>query len=124
MEFLFQRGAGGGDLGEEFFVFGQEVVHVARAGVRVVRVLEVEVIVGRFDLVDRNALGLLIFYPVVPPSFLRLELLNTDRFALVVAFGTRRIWVLVIPDFGCGLAFSEEEEIRANTGVGIEDAIG
>ena len=50
MEFLFQRGAGCGDLGEELFVFGQEVVHVAGAGVGVVRVLEVEVEVTGLDL--------------------------------------------------------------------------
>ena len=50
VEFLFQRGAGGGDLGEELFVFGQEVVHVAGAGVGVVRVLEVEVEVAGLDL--------------------------------------------------------------------------
>lgn len=37
MEFLFQGGASGGDLGEEPFVFGQEVVHVAGAGVGVER---------------------------------------------------------------------------------------
>jgi hypothetical protein len=38
LEFLFQRGAGVGDLGEEFFVFGQQVIEIAGAGVGVVRV--------------------------------------------------------------------------------------
>ena len=38
MKFLFQRGAGGGDLGEELFVFRQEVIEIAGAGVGVVRV--------------------------------------------------------------------------------------
>ena len=104
MEFLLQRGAGGGDLGEELFVFGQEVVHVAGAGVGVVRVLEVEVEVAGLDLVDGDAPGLLVFHAAnrlrAPPRSLRLELLDADGFALVVALGAGRIGVLVIPDLG------------------------
>ena len=107
MEFLFQRGAGGGDLGEELFVFGQEVVHVAGAGVGVVRVLEVEVEVAGLDLVDGDAPGLLVFHAgleavffLAPPGALGLELLDADGFALVVALGAGRIGVLVIPDVG------------------------
>src|SRR5439155_5143917 len=49
VKLLFQCGAGGSDLGEEFFIFQQKVVHVTGAGVGVVRVLEVEVIVAGFD---------------------------------------------------------------------------
>ena len=56
-----QRTARLGDLGEELFVFGQEVVHVAGAGVGVVRVLEVEVEVAGLDVVDGDAPGLLVF---------------------------------------------------------------
>src|SRR5216110_2491157 len=44
--------------------------------------------------------------------------------ALVVALGARRIWVFVIPEFGRGLTLGEEEEIGADTGVGIEYAVG
>ena len=110
MEFLFQRGAGRGDLGEELFVFGQEVVHVAGAGVGVVRVLEVEVEVAGLDLVDGDAPGLLVFHAgleavlfLAPPGPLGLELLDADGFALVVALGAGRIGVLVVPDLGGGL---------------------
>jgi hypothetical protein len=133
VEFLFQCGAGLGDLGEEFFVFRQEVVHVTGAGVGVVGVFEVEVEVARFDLVDGDTPSLLVFltFAVVagfvrlsPPLFLRLELLDADGFALVVALGTGRIGMLVIPDFFRGRAFGEEEEVGADAGVGIEDAVG
>ena len=61
MEFLFQRGAGGGDLGEELFVFRQEVVHVSGAGVGTMWVLEVEVKVSSLDGFDRDAPCLLVF---------------------------------------------------------------
>ena len=40
-ELRLQLPTRGGDLGEELFVFGQEVVHIAGAGVGVVRILEV-----------------------------------------------------------------------------------
>ena len=126
-----QLPAGGGDLGEEFFVFGQEVVNVAGAGVGVVRVLEVEVEVAGLDGVDRDAPGLLVFHAgfeavffIAPPGALGLELLDADGFALVVALGAGRIGVLVIPDVGGGRAFGEEEEVGADAGVGIEDAVG
>ncbi len=131
MEFLFQRGAGGGDLGEELFVFGQEVVHVAGAGVGVVRVLEVEVEVAGLDGVDGDAPSLLVFHAgfeavglISPPGFDGIEFLNADGLTLVVALGAGRIGVLVIPDVGGGRAFGEEEEVGADAGVGIEDAVG
>ena len=56
------RGAGLRDLSEEFFVFGQEVVDVAGAGVGVVRVLEVEVEVAGLDRVDGDAPSLHVFH--------------------------------------------------------------
>lgn len=131
MEFLFQRGAGGGDLGEELFVFGQEVVHVAGAGVGVVRVLEIEVEVAGLDGVDGDAPGMLVFHAgfeavlfLAPPGALGIELFNPDGFAFVVALGARRIRVLVIPDVGGGRALGEEEEVGADAGVRIEDAVG
>ena len=124
VEFLFQRVARGGDLGEELFVFRQKMVHVAGAGVGIVRVLEVEVEVASLDLLGGHAPSLLIFYTVIPPRALALELLDADWFALVVALGAGRIWVLVIPDFGGGLAFGEEEKVGADAGVGIKDAVG
>ena len=131
MEFLLQSGARLRDLGEELFVFGQKVVHVAGAGVGAVRVLEVEVEVAGLDRVDRDAPGLLVFHAgfeavglVAPPKALALEFLDADGFALVVALGAGRIGVLVIPDVGGGRAFGEEEEVGADAGVGIEDAVG
>ena len=50
VEFLFQPRAGFGDLGEELFLFGQEVVHIAWAFVGIVRVLEIEIEVAGLDL--------------------------------------------------------------------------
>ena len=130
MELPFQRGASGGDLGEEFLVFGEELVHVTRAGIGVVRVLEVEVEVAGLDRVDGDAPGLLVFHAgleavlfIAPPGALALELLDADRFAFVVALRAGRIGVLVIPDFLRGRALGEEEEVGADAGVGIEDAV-
>src|SRR6185312_11016788 len=40
------------------------------------------------------------------------------------ALGTLRIGVLVVPDFGGGLALGEEEQVGLDTGVRIEDAVG
>ena len=99
MEFLFQRGAGFGNLREELFVFGQKVVHVAGASVRVIRILEVEVEVAGLDLVDGDAPCLFALDALLPPLSLRLEFLNADRLALVVALGAGRIRMLVVPDF-------------------------
>ena len=118
------------DLGEELFVFGQEVVHVAGAGVGVVRVLEVEVEVPGLDLVDGNAPGKLAFLALAllsrfaPPLFLDIEFLDTDRFGFVVALHAGRIGVFVIPDVLGRLAFGEEQEVGLDAGVGGEDAVG
>ena len=106
MEFLFQLRTGLRYLGEELFVFGQEVVHIAGAVVWVVGVLEVEVEAAGLDLGDGNTPGLLVFHAgleavlfLAPPGALAFELLNADGLALVVALGAGRIGVLVIPDF-------------------------
>ncbi len=106
------------------------MVHVAGAGVRVVRILEVEVIVAGLDLVDGDAPGLLILHTggeairfIAPPGLLRLELLDADGFTLVIALGTRRIGVLVVLDLGGGLTFGEEQEVGTDAGVGVEHAV-
>lgn len=133
MEFLFQLGAGLGDLGQQLFILGQQVVHIAGAVVGVVRVLEIEVEVAGLDRVDGNAPGLLILLALAvrpflvglaPPLALGLELLDADRLALVVALGAGRIGMLVVPNFRCRRALGEEEQVRADAGVRIEDAVG
>jgi len=97
VEFLFQRGAGGGDLGEELFILGQEVVHVAGAFVGVVRVFKVEVVVAGLDLLDGDTPGELVFNAgseaagfIAPPGALRFKLLDADGLALVVTLGAGR----------------------------------
>lgn len=106
MKLLLQLRAGGSDLAEELFVLGQEVLDVAGAFVRAVRVLEVEVEAVGADLLDGDAPGLGIFDAglervrfVAPPSAFGVEFLDADRLALVVALRAGRIRVLVIPDF-------------------------
>jgi len=101
------------------FVFGQQVIHVAGAGVADMRVFEVEIVVARLDLVDGDAPGLFVFRAMVPPSPFRLKLLDTDGFTLVVGLGAIRIRVLVIPDCRCGLSLGEEEKNRRSHGSGI-----
>src|ERR1019366_10586420 len=75
--------------------------------------------------------GLLIFHArseavflCTPPDTLTFKLLNSDGFAFVVALRTWRIRVLVIPDFGCRLVPSKEEQVGPDTGIRIEDAVG
>ena len=124
MQLGFQLRACGGDLREQFFVFRQQVVYVSRPSVDLVRVLEVEVVVPGFDLVDGHAPRLFVLLAFLPPGFLRLEFLNADRFAFVVALGARRIRMLVVPHLGGGLTFGEEKQVGANASVRIEDAVG
>src|SRR4029077_20501531 len=69
VDFLFQLRACVGNLAEELFVFGQEVVHVAGAGVEIVRILEVEVKVAGLNLVDGDAPSLLVFHPRLKAVF-------------------------------------------------------
>jgi hypothetical protein len=92
------------------------MVHVPETVVRIVRVLEVEVVVAGLNLVDGDAPGLLVFLAIVPPRSFRLELLDADRFAFVVALGAGRIRVLVVPDVGGRLAGVEEEQVGADAG--------
>ncbi len=130
VEFLFQPAARLGDLGEELFVFGQEVVHIARAVVGIVGVFEVEVIIAGLDLIERDApcefvlfAGLEAVCFVAPPCSLCLKLLYTNRFALIVALGAGRVRVLVVPDMLRLRSLGEEEKVGANAGVGIEELL-
>ena len=103
---MLQLRAGGSDLAEELFVLGQEVLDVAGAFVRAVRVLEVEVETVCAYLLGGYAPGVFVFDAALetvglaaPPRFLGVEFLDADRLALVVALRAGRIRVLVIPDF-------------------------
>ena len=109
MEFLLERGARLYDLREEIFIFGQQMVDFARSLVGLVRVFKVQVIIAGLNLVDGHTPSMLVLHAVIPPLALGLELLNADGFALVVALGTGRIRMLVIPDFGGGLALGEKK---------------
>src|SRR5688500_816338 len=100
------------------------MVHVPRTIIRVVRVLEIEIVITSFDLVDGDAPGLLILLPIVPPGFFLLELLDADRLALVVTLGTGRIRMLIVPDLAGRLAGIEEQKVGADAGVGIEYSVG
>lgn len=98
MEFLFQLGASFRDLGEDLFVFWQEVVHVTRTGVGIMRVFQVEIEVASLDLVDGDPPCVLVFYTgfeavgfATPPRFLGFEFLDADGFAFVIALGAKRI---------------------------------
>lgn len=124
VEFLLEQVPSLGDLSEECVVVREEVVDVSGFFLGFVGVLEVEVVSTGSDLVDADAPGLFALGAVGPPGFLGLEFLDADRFAFVVAFGAGRVGVLVVPDFGGGGSLGEEEEVGADTGVGVEDAVG
>ena len=107
MEFLLQRCARLGDLEEELFVFGQKVVHVAKAGIGVVRVLEVDVETARLNLGDGDTPSAFVFHTGgeavglgAPPGFEWIKFFDANGFAFVVAWprrdtgarNTRRPW--------------------------------
>ena len=101
-----------------------------------VRVADVEVVVARDDVIDADFPGLLgleagfeAVFLGAPPVDLGLELLEAHGLGLVVADDALRVGVLVEPDFlGGGLLalglLGEEEDVRLDAGVGIEDAVG
>jgi len=96
-----------------------------------VGILEVEVEASGLDVVDGDAPGLLGFlagleavFLGAPPLFLGVELGDADGFGLVVALGSGRVGMLVIPDGFGGGSFGEEEEVGLDAGVGSKDAIG
>src|SRR5690606_35515672 len=97
-------------------VFRQEVLDVAGTLVGAVWVLQIEVVVAGFDLVDGNAPGVFVFDAgleavglIAPPSLLGRKLLDADGLALVVALHARRIGVLVLPDLLRRRPFRKEE---------------
>ena len=107
------------------------MAHIAGAGIGGMRVFEVEVEVAGFELVDGDTPGLLVFHAggkavgfVAPPSALGLEFRDADGFALVVALGSGRIGMLVIPNLLGGRPLGEEQEVGADTGLGVEHAVG
>jgi len=76
------------------------VVHVAGAGVGVVRVLEVEVIIAGLDVVDGDTPGAFILLAALealgfraPPGAFSFEFLDADGLALVVTLGAGRVAV-------------------------------
>ncbi len=65
-----------------------------------------------------------LFVGLAPPFLFGFEFLDANGVGLVVALCALGIGVLVIPDFLGGLALGEKEEVGADAGIGIEDAVG
>ena len=87
-------------------------------------VLAVEVAAGREQLRSGDFPGPFIFLPIIPSFEATGEFLELDGLGLRIvlpAFGKR---LLVVPDFVCRMRSVEEHEIRWDTGVRGEDAVG
>jgi len=94
-------------------------------------IFDVEVVVARHDVGERHYPGLFILHTsgeavglVAPPADFGLEFLETHRFGFVVALDAFRVWMFVVPDMLGGFAFSEEQQIGLDAGIGREHAVG
>src|ERR1700733_12988123 len=92
------------------------------------RVLNVKVVTARLDFIDTDLPGELGFFPsfplrAAPPVDTALKVLEADRFRHRVGFLARRHAVLIEPDVLGRLALFEEQQIGADAGIGLEDAV-
>ena len=121
--------AQGGGLALGLVEFGQQfhgVAVVVRDGVRV---LEVEVIAARLHLIGSDPPCDFIFHPApslrtAPPVNAWLQMLDSDGLGHRVGFLAVGHAVLVKPDFLGRLALLKEQQVGADAGIGLEDAIG
>ena len=88
------------------------------------RVLDVQVVIARLDLVDGHAPGVLVLLAVLPPRLFQVELLDRDRPRLGVLLAVGGQGVLEIPDLLGRLALGEEEQVGVDAGIGGKDAVG
>ena len=109
------------------------MLHVPRAVVDPVGVLEVEIVIPSLDRIDRDPpsdLALLTLAVIsrlvrlAPPLLLSIKLLDPDRLGLVVTLGPSRIRMLVIPHLLGRSPLGKEKQIRADPRIRIEHAIG
>ena len=120
---MFQPVAGLLQVGHQELVVGEQLVGVGVCDAGVVRVLDVEVIAGGLDLLDRNLPGLLGLLPLLPPLLFEVELFDADGLRLVVGLGSRWIGVLVEPNLFGWLTLGEEQQVRLDARVRTEDAV-
>jgi len=89
-----------------------------------VGILDVEVVVAVFDLVDADLPGDLVLFPLVPPVHTRLEMLESDGLGHGIGFLALGNPVLVEPDRLGGFALLEKQQVRADAGIRFEHAVG
>ena len=111
------------------FELGQQFLGVAVVVCHGVRVLEVEVVAAGLHLVGRDLPGDFGFLAALalrpaPPLDAGLQVLDADRLGHRVGFLAVGNAVLVEPDLLGRLALLEEQQIGADGGVGLEDAVG
>src|SRR4028118_1041469 len=82
-----------------------------------VRVLDIQVVAISNNRFNRHLPGIFSFLPLLPPSFLRLKLLNPHRLSLVVRLYSRWVGMLVIPHLCRRFTLSKKQDIGANAGV-------
>jgi len=88
-----------------------------------VGVFDVEVVVASDYVFYFDFPGVFAFFALVPPGFFGGEFIYAHGFGFGVGLVAGGVGVFVVPDFFCGFAFGEEEEIGFYAGVGAEDAV-
>ena len=88
-----------------------------------VGVFDVEVVVAGDYVFDFDFPGVFGFFAVVPPGFFGGEFFYAHGFGFGVGLVAGWVGVFVVPDFFCGFAFGEEEEVGFYAGVGAEHAV-
>jgi hypothetical protein len=71
-----------------------------------------------------NFPGAFVLFPVIPPLETAGEFLELDRLGFRIVFPPFRKWLFVVPNLFRWMGPVEEHEIRWNTRVGSEDAVG
>lgn len=123
-QLVLQSVAGFLQVGHETLVVGEQLVGVRVRDAGVMRVLNIEVVAGGLNLLDRHLPGLLGLLPLLPPLLFDVELFDADRLRLVVGLGSRRIRVLVEPNLFRRLPLSKEQQVRLDPRVRTEDPVG
>jgi len=87
-------------------------------------IVDIEVVAVVFDRLGCDFPGQLTLFTVVPPGFLQIEFLDTDRLGFGIGLVAVRVGMLEVPDVRGGNALGEEKDVGLDGGVWGEDSLG
>ncbi len=93
-------------------------------GIHGVGILDIQVVVAGFDLINGHAPGILVFDPLIPPRFFQIKFLDVDRARLRIVLAVGGRGMLKIPDLLRRFAFGKEQQIGIDARVRVEHAFG